>query len=153
MVKGLKFFYLLGFCSLSFLSPSYADTMEHYMHIASDIPKMEIKADSQAQVWAKSARNVLVLTCESIGESLTLANRLAEQKGSPLFCLPEHIALSGQMLHDMVQKTYDEINVQGRDKSQMTVSEVALIGLSKNYPCTAKKLQPSISIKHVHGIH
>ena len=46
------------------------------------------------------------------------------------------------MLHDLVQQTYRDISSQESDKSKMTVSEVALIGLTKAYPCT-KKLQQS----------
>ena len=52
----------------------HADTMGNYMSIAGNIPLMEIKADPQAQAWARSARNILILTSESIIESLNLAN-------------------------------------------------------------------------------
>lgn len=122
---------------LMFGLPKYADTMDHYMGIVNNIPKMEIKADSQAQVWAKSARNVLLLTCESVAESLAIANTMASSHNAPLFCLPPTVFLNGSMLHDLVQQTYRELTSQESDKSKMTVSEVALYGLTKNYPCTS----------------
>ncbi len=120
----------------------YADTMDHYMGIVNNIPKMEIKADGQAQIWAKSARNVLVLTCESVAESLKIANDTASRQNMPLFCMPATTILDGPMLHDLVQQTYRDISSQESDKSKMTVSEVALIGLTKAYPCS-KQLQQS----------
>ncbi|HVT62516.1 MAG TPA: phosphatase [Legionellaceae bacterium] len=113
----------------------YADTMNHYMDIVNNIPKMEIKADGQAQIWARSARNVLLLTCESVAESLVIANKTAAQNGQPLFCLPPNVHLDGSLLHNLIQQTYREITSQESDKSQMTVSQVALIGLSQHYPC------------------
>lgn len=131
----------------------HADTMDHYMRIATDIPKMEVKADGQAQVWAKSARNVLVLTCESIAESLTVANQVAEQQGAPLFCLPHSVAMNGEMLHDLIQQTYRDMASQESDKSKMTVSQVALLGLAKTYPCAPKNKPKTLRIKHVRGLY
>ena len=134
--------------------PAHADTMDHYMGIVNKIPKMEIKADEQAQVWAKSARNVLLLTCESIAESLAIANDAASQQNKPLFCLPATVTLNGNMLHDLVQKTYHDISNQGDDKSDMTVSEVALLGLTKTYPCASTIQQPTdIRMQSIHGIN
>src|SRR5436189_129249 len=48
----------------------HADTIDNYMSIATNIPQMELKADPQAQAWARSARHVLTITCESIAETL-----------------------------------------------------------------------------------
>ena len=45
-----------------------ADTIDNYMNIANNIPQMEMKADPQAQAWARSARHVLDVTSESIGK-------------------------------------------------------------------------------------
>ncbi|MDA9272172.1 phosphatase [bacterium] len=121
------------------LATAYADTIDHYVNIANNIPKMEMKADPQAQAWARSARNVLILTSESVAESLTLANETATHQGSPLFCLPQGITLNGRMLNDLIQQTYRDISSQESDKNKMTVSQVALIGISKQYPCQANK--------------
>lgn len=123
-------------CLITLGLPNYADTMDHYMGIVNNIPKMEIKADGQAQIWAKSARNVLLLTCESVAESLTIANTAASRQNAPLFCLPPTVFLDGGMLHNLVQQTYRDLSSQESDKAKMTVSEVALYALTKNYPCT-----------------
>ncbi len=133
----------------------HSDTMNHYMDIVNNIPKMEIKADGQAQIWAKSARNVLILTCESVAESLVIANTVASQQGQPLFCLPGTVQLDGGMLHDLVQQTYREISSQESDKAKMTVSQVALLGLTKTYPCAATKPQrrPGIYIKNMQRVN
>lgn len=72
---------------LSFLVK--ADTIDHYINISNNIPQMEMKADAQSQAWARSARNVLIITAESIAETLTQANDLAKSQGRQLFCLPE----------------------------------------------------------------
>ena len=123
-------------CILLALSPwAYADNIGRYINIANNIPKMEMKADPQAQAWAKSARNILALTSESIGETLMLTNKAATQQGAPLFCLPPQISLDSTLLTDLIQQTYREISSQESDKSKMSVSEVALIGVRKKYPC------------------
>lgn len=126
---------------LLFFTNIHADTIDHYMNIANNIPQMEMKADSQAQAWARSARNILLLTSESIGESLTLANLAATRAGNPLFCLPNNTALSGALVNDLIQQTYREISSQQSDKDRMTVSQVALLGLSKQYPCSIRARQ------------
>ena len=113
----------------------YADTIDHFMNIASNIPQMETKADAQSQTWARSARTVLVLTSESIAETLTLANETAKEQGAPLFCLPPSVQLNGSSLSELIQQTYRDISSQQSDKDKMTVSQVALIGLKKQYPC------------------
>ena len=148
-LKGYTGFWLIGIFSWVV----HADTMDHYMRIASDIPKMEVKADGQAQAWAKSARNILVLASESIAESLTVANQVAEQHGAPLFCLPNSVAMNGEMLHDLIQQTYRDLSSQDRDKSKLTVSQVALLGLAKTYPCAPKNRPQTVRIKHVHGLY
>jgi hypothetical protein len=112
-----------------------ADTMANFMNIANNIPKMEMKADEQSQAWARSARNILILTTDSISESLTLANETAAAKGEPMFCLPSGTSLDASKLNDLVQQTYRNISSQQSDKDKLTVSQVALMGLSKQYPC------------------
>lgn len=113
----------------------YADTINNYMNIANNIPKMEIKADPQAQAWARSARHVLSITCESIAETLIQANETAISQGKPLFCLPVGTQLNSITLNELIQQTYKEMASQSSDKDTMTVSQIALLGVSKKYPC------------------
>lgn len=124
-----------------------ADTIDHYVNIANNIPQMEIKADPQAQAWARSARNILILTSESIVESLLLANETATQQGAPLFCLPSGTLLNATLLNNLIQQTYREISSQQSDKNKMTVSQVALLGIRKQYPCSPP--QPTPKIMHM----
>lgn len=113
----------------------HADTINNYMSIANNIPQMEIKADPQAQAWARSARHVLTITCESIAETLTQANDAAKSQGKPIFCLPQGVQLNSITMNALIQQTYKEISSQRSDKDTMTVSQVALLGISKQYPC------------------
>lgn len=127
----------------------HADTIDHYMNIAGNIPQMEVKADPQAQAWARSARTVLMLTCESVVETLTLANESATQMGKPLFCAPLNPPLNATILNDIIQQTYREISSQQSDKNKMTVSQVALLGLSRRYPCqSAMQNTPTAQMLH-----
>ncbi len=113
----------------------HADTIDNYMDIASNIPKMEIKADPQAQAWARSARHVLTITCESIAETITQANEIATNNGTPIFCLPQGTQLNSIVLNELIQQTYKDISSQQSDKAKMTVSQIAWLGISKQYPC------------------
>lgn len=127
----------------------FADSIGHYMNIANNIPKMELKADSESQAWARSARNVLLLTSDSIADTLILANDNAKQNGHPLFCMPNNQKIDPAFLNDIIQKTYREMN--DTNKNQKTVSEIALIGITKQYPCNNNKLfdlpiKPNINI-------
>ena len=117
---------------------AHADTIDHYMDIANNIPQMEMKADQQSQSWARSARTILILTSESIAETLTLSNNSAYQQGAPLFCLPPGELLKAEAVNDLIQQTYRDISSQQSDKNKMTVSQVALMGLTKKYPCQQK---------------
>lgn len=112
-----------------------ADTINNYMNIANNIPQMEIKADPQAQAWARSARHVLTITCESIAETLIQANETAKSQGKPIFCLPQGKQLNSITMNEVIQQTYKEISSQQSDKDKMTVSQVALLGVSKYFPC------------------
>ena len=135
--------------------PAFTDTIGRYINIANNIPKMEMKADKQAHTWARSARTVLNLTSESIAETLMLANQTAKEQGSPLFCMPSGIALNALSLNEIIQQTYHEISSQESDKNNMTVSQVALMGVTRKYPCgetaTPIKNIPITSIAHVDG--
>lgn len=117
-----------------------ADTIKSYMNIANNIPQMEIKADPQAQAWARSARHVLAITSESIGETIIQANELAKQHGNPIFCLPQQTQLNSFKLNEIIQETYKELANQRSNIDSMTVSEIAWTGVVKNYPCHTKTL-------------
>lgn len=122
--------------SLLFIVESlHADTINNYMNIANNIPQMEMKADPQSQAWARSARHVLTITSESIAETLIQANQTATQLGKPLFCLPYGMQLNPVTMNELIQQTYKETSSQRSDKETMTVSQVALLGVSKRYPC------------------
>lgn len=113
-----------------------ADTIDHYMNIASNIPKMEMKADQQSQAWARSARNVLLISSDSIAETLMLANdTMIKNNTKPLFCLPAGEKLSGPLLDSIIQETYKELAKQQNNINQMTVSQIAFMGMSKKYSC------------------
>lgn len=114
---------------------SYGDTIDHYMNIANGIPQMEMKADEQSQAWARSARTVLTLTCDGIADSLMLANETARQQGKPLFCLTPGVQISPEMLSALIQQTYQSLSIAQAEKDKMTVSQVALLGIQKQYPC------------------
>jgi hypothetical protein len=126
-------FLLIGF--IICCSSLHADTINNYMNIANNIPQMEIKADAQAQAWARSARHVLNITCESIAETLIQTNEIARSQGKPLFCLPPGKQLNSITMNELIQQTYKEISSQRSDKDTMTVSQIALLGVSKQFPC------------------
>ena len=142
------------FLLLTMSASVYADTIDHYMNIVNNIPQMEMKADPQSQAWARSARNILALTSESIIESLVLANETASNAGKPLFCLPMSGKLSPEDVNNLIQQTYREISSQESDKNKMTVSQVALMGISKKYPCQSQTSQVerfNQALQHVEG--
>lgn len=114
---------------------THADTMDHYMNISNQIPQMEMKADPQAQAWARSARSVLIITNESIAETLLQANEQAKTQGKPLFCLPPSATLNAITLNGIILQTYKDISSQQSDKDKMTVSQIAFLGVTKTWPC------------------
>lgn len=121
------------FCS----SYASADTIEHFVNIANAIPQMELKADAESQVWARSARNVLNITSETVAETLTTSNQEATKLGKPLFCLPKGSKLDIAMMNQLLLDTYREMN--NPDKNQWTVSQVAWYAMHKRYPCTGSQ--------------
>lgn len=124
-----------SYAMVFFATNIFADTIDHYMNIVNNLPQMEMKADSNSQAWARSARNILMLTSETVAESLMLANQEAERKGAPLFCLPPDTKLSNSAINELIKNTYLSITSNLQDKNQMTVSQVALLGMQKQYPC------------------
>lgn len=129
----------------------YSDTMENYMNISNTIPRMEIKADQQSQAWARSARNILTITNESIAETLMQANELAKGQGKALFCLPMGATLDANTLNGIIQQTYQSLSSQQSDKAKMTISQVAWLGVTKKYPCQAQTAQAN-SMEHIDAL-
>src|SRR3990167_10258076 len=93
-----------------------ADTIEHYINIYDGIPKMEVKADPQSQAWARSARNVLSITCETVAETLLQANELSKNQGKPLFCLPISTQLNSITMNELIVQAYRNNSNQQTDK-------------------------------------
>lgn len=138
---------------------SKADTIDHYVSISSQIPQMEMKADPQAQAWARSARSVLTVTNESIAETLIQANELAKAQGHSLFCLPQGRMLDAATLNEIILETYRGISSQQSDKDKMTVSQIAWLGVAKSYPCQQQNQQqiipgvtPTQPMQHISGL-
>jgi hypothetical protein len=127
------------FSMLALVSYSHADTINNYMSIADNIPQMEMKADAQSQAWARSAHHVLTITAESIAETLNQTNEVAKSQGRPIFCLPQGGQLSSANLNEIILQTYKGLTSADGDKEKMTVSQVALLGVTKQYPCQATK--------------
>lgn len=105
------------------------------MNIANQIPQMEMKADAQSQAWARSARTVLALTCDSILDTISLANDVAKDQGKGLFCLPPGTQLTAEKLDLIIQQAYNSNSSQPSDKNKMSVSKIALISIAQQYPC------------------
>ncbi|HBB53685.1 MAG TPA: phosphatase [Legionellales bacterium] len=128
-------------------SAIFADSIAHFMGIAQNIPRMEMKADSSSQAWARSARNILLLTGESIWESLKIANQNSAQLGNPLFCVPAEQNMTAEKMYDLIQGSYQKLNLSVEDQNQMTVAQVALRGLEDLYPCQARTSRsPQITV-------
>lgn len=139
----MRFWFLSSM--LAVFSSSYADTINNYMSIADNIPQMEMKADAQSQAWARSAHHVLTITAESIAETLNQTNEIARSQGRPIFCLPAGAQLTSATLNDIIQMTYKNLSSADGDKDKMTVSQVALQGITKQYPCQANKEMAHLS--------
>lgn len=116
---------------------TYADTIDHYMNIVNNIPLMEMKADAQSQAWARSAHTVLTLTCEGIADTLKIANESAVQNGRALFCIPQNTQVTPELLNNYIQQTYRSLPTPQTEKDKMTVSQIALLAMQQQYPCTA----------------
>lgn len=126
--------YLVSVFLLFTVNSSNADTIANYMNIAENIPRMEMKADPKAQAWARSARNIITVTDESIAETIIAINDMATKQGRPLFCLGKD-NLNSAMLDGIIRQTYSEISSKSQEATKLTISQVALAGLQKKYPC------------------
>lgn len=138
MKKRKLLFSLMIVASLS----AHADTIEHYVNIYDGIPKMEMKADPQSQAWARSARNVLSITSETVAETLMQANQLATSQGKPLFCLPIGVQLNAPTMNELIVQAYRTNSSQQSDKDKMTVSQIAWLAVTKTYPCQPQQASP-----------
>jgi hypothetical protein len=136
--------YFCLFLSLILPLKLWADTIGQYMIIADNISRMEMKADSESQAWVRSARNVLLLTSESIWESLSIANQ-----SNPLFCIPQDEAISAETMTDLIKACYHHLQLGDAEKNRLTVAQVGLMALQEKYPCKATpNAQPQITIQH-----
>ncbi len=126
---------------------SFADTIGQYMTVANNISRMEMKADAEAQAWVRSARNVLLLTSESIWESLNIANENAQHQ---LFCVTKDTSISAESMTDLIKSSYQQLNMPETEKNQLTVAKIALMGLQQKYPCGSANPAPKVTLQH-HG--
>ncbi|MCC5792258.1 MAG: phosphatase [Legionellaceae bacterium] len=136
--------------TLFLVLPAHSDSIANYMNIANAIPKMEIKADSQSQAWARSARNVLTITSESIAETILQANALARKNGRPLFCPPDTFTLNATNMDAIIKQQYQSLQSQSSGGEKMSVSDIAWQGLIKQFPCS--KSASAARIEHVAAI-
>ncbi len=134
-----KTWLLMLFCPLV-----WADTIGQYMTVANNISRMEMKADYEAQAWVRSARNVLLLSAESIWESLTTANDHANHQ---LFCMPDSSMMTAEAMTDLIKTTYQNLNLPEAEKNQLTVAKVGLLGLQQKYPCGPQN-SAQLSVAH-----
>lgn len=139
------------------VAQSHADTIDHYMNIHNAIPQMALKADPDSQAWARSARNVLAITNETVAETLLEANEKARSQGKPLFCLIKNEKLDAATLEKLIVNTYQTLSSRQSDKDKMTVSQIAYLGVTQAYPCQ-KSQQPDFlnpvspsQMQHVEG--
>lgn len=127
-------------------SSVWADTIGQFMTVANSISRIEMKADSESQAWARSARNILLLTSESIWESLNAANQANQNN---LFCVPKQETMSAENMTDLIKTTYLNLSMSEQEKNKLTVAQIGLIALQKKYPCGNRNTsQPTITIHH-----
>ena len=80
--------------------------------------------------------SIFLYFLKSSSVRLILANQEAEKKGAPLFCLPAGEKLSNSSINELIKNTYLGISSTNlQDKNKMTVSQIALIGMQKQYAC------------------
>ena len=123
------------FSVLSTSIGAFADTIDNYVSIANHITSMEMKADRDAQTWARSARNVLAITNESIAETLIEANRIATNDGHPIFCLAKDATLDASIIKSLLEKALKTNPELQNDKTRPTISVVATNAVRDAFPC------------------
>lgn len=117
--------------SLFFSFPLFADTIVKYAGISKNIMQMALKADPKSQAWVRSARSILAVTDETVAQTVTAMNVLAQQSGTPLLCPPVSTKIDGPAIHKLLQDKVAHLDSGDR----RTISEVVIEGLKKRYPC------------------
>ena len=141
-------------CTLFLSMPLYADSIQSYMKISNNIPQMEIKADAQSQAYARSARQVLTITSESIAETMLEANLIAkEQTGKSLFCLPAGTILNAKLLDAIIKQSFsDQQNQQMPSLDKESVSKIAWAGVMKQFPCGSNNESSNQQMAHLSAL-
>ena len=125
-----------GILSLLLLANvGYADTITNYITIVGNIPQMELKPDPQSQAWANSARQIIAATDETIAQTLIVMNAMSTKQGKPIFCIPNQTIITPAIMDDTIKKTYTYLTQSGTNTKEMPLSEVAMLGIIKLYPC------------------
>lgn len=139
-----------------FLSvPLWADSIQSYMKISNNIPQMEIKADAQSQAYARSARQVLTITSESIAETMIEANFIAkEHTGKSLFCLPAGTTLNAKLLDAIIKQSFSDQQSQQQPSSldRESVSKIAWSGVLKKFPCDKATNNQTQQMSHLSAL-
>ncbi len=153
LIKGpnMRIFSIILLCLIN--HTLQADTVGHYMEISANIPRMEMKTDPESQAWARSARNVILLTGESIWESLKAANEMNTSAGKPLFCISNPNQINAEAMTDLIQSSYEQLQMNEQQKYNLTVAQLGLMALQQKYPCSGINSQsnaPSVTI-HTRG--
>lgn len=112
-----------------------ADSIESYMKIANNIPKMEIQADAQSQAWARSARNVIIVTNDAIAETMLQGNAIAKKKGRPIFCLPQGVVLNAATMDAIIKQGSQDLTATPEERKKISVSTIAWQGVINKFPC------------------
>lgn len=126
---------IIFFCALLIAISVSADTIDNYASISNHITTMEMKADRDAQTWARSARNVLAITNESIAETLTESNRIATSVGHPIFCLTKDATLDASTIKTLIEKSLKANPGLQNDPARPTISVVATNAVREAFPC------------------
>lgn len=127
-------YFIIMFTTFS-CAMAQADSIASYMKIANNIPKMDVQADPKSQAWARSARNVLTVTTETISETMLQANTIASTKGAPLFCLPKNTTLNPSIMDALIKKGAQKLSVSAKEQNSISVSQIAWEMVLSEYPC------------------
>lgn len=72
-----------------------------------------------------------------VAEGILAANALAEQKGSPLFCVPRGFALNASDFHQVFEEELPNFKLTKTRVEDAPVGIVLVIGLAKVFPCSS----------------
>ena len=73
--------------------------------------------------------------------------------GVPLFCLPSGQLLDATKMSIIIGNTYQSISSQQSDKNSMTISQIAWLGVQREYPCTKKSPLPGSQAQEMAHMH